>query len=131
MLLGLVQLSNQVYADALVETVTASTDVKATMKKMSFIYKEAMEINEPEVMQDTISNLQQLVASVQLVEFDPERHQVLQQGLIEVQAQLELAQAKLSTGNIIAAKQQLKNIIALKKQYHKERSPSLWQLIFG
>ena len=83
------------------------------------------------VMLDMITKLQQLVASVQLVQFDQKRQSILQQGLTEVQLQLDLVHASLVVSDITTAKQQLERVDALKKQYHKKRSPSLWQLLFG
>lgn len=128
---GTAPLSSYAYVEESVEQVVASTDVKATMKRMSFTYKEAMEATDIGVMQNTISELKNLISTVQLVEFAEERQQILQQGLTELQTQLDLVNKTLVAGNITMAKQQLENIMALKKQYHKERSPSLWQLIFG
>lgn len=113
------------------EKVTASTDVEVTMKRMSFTYKEAMDATELNVIKNKLNKLQQLVATVQLVQFGDERQQILQKGLTEVQAQLDLVHESLVANDIATAKQQLKEIMVLKKQYHKERSPSFWQLLFG
>jgi soluble cytochrome b562 len=131
MLCGIQQLGSQAYAEETVTKVTVTTDIEATMKSMSFTYREAMLATEPSVMQNMINKLQQLVASVQLVQFGQERQSILQQGLTKVQLQLDLVHASLVAGNITAAKQQLEKVIALKKRYHKKRSPSLWQLFFG
>lgn len=128
---GLQQLGSPVYAQESPEQVTASTDVEATMKTMSMTYRQAMLATEPNVMLDMITKLQQLVASVQLVQFDQKRQSILQQGLTEVQLQLDLVHASLVVSDITTAKQQLERVDALKKQYHKKRSPSLWQLLFG
>jgi soluble cytochrome b562 len=119
MLCGIQQLGSQAYAEETVTKVTVTTDI------------EAMLATEPSVMQNMINKLQQLVASVQLVQFGQERQSILQQGLTKVQLQLDLVHASLVAGNITAAKQQLEKVIALKKRYHKKRSPSLWQLFFG
>lgn len=131
MVCGMQQLGSQAYAEEAGAEVTASTDVEVTMKKMSFHYKKAMEATKPSVMQDKISELQQLVATVQLVQFGQKRQLKLQQGLTEVQLQLDLVSASLVAGDITTAKQQLQKVDGLKKQYHKERSPSLWELVFG
>ncbi|RVU35601.1 hypothetical protein EOE67_13480 [Rheinheimera riviphila] len=131
LLCGAVQFSGKTYAEEPVPTVIASTDVEATMKAMAFAYKKAMTAADVPQMQQQISELQQLVASVQLVQFSPEKQVKFQQGLTEVQLQLDLVQASLVANNHEQAKQQLQQVDILKKQYHKERSPSFWQLLFG
>ncbi|WP_340680981.1 cytochrome b562 [Paraglaciecola sp.] len=128
---GVLQLGCQAYAQESEEKITASSDVEATMKSMSLTYRQAMLASETNMMLGTVTKLQQLVASVQLVEFDAKRQSILQQGLAEVQLQLDLVHASLINGDISTAKQQLQKVDALKKHYHKKRSPSLWQLLFG
>lgn len=118
-------------AEEPVAVVTASTDVEATMKEMAFAYKKAMAAADVPQMQQQITELQQLVASVQLHQFPQEKQAKFQQGLTDVQLQLDLVQASLVANNPEQAKQQLKQVDVLKKQYHKERSPSFWQLLFG
>lgn len=124
-------LGSQVFAQDSVAKVTASTDVEATMKSMALAYKQAMVATEPRTMLSKVTKLQQLVASVQLVNFEPKRQSILQQGLTEVQEQLDLVKASLTKSDITTAKQQLKKVDALKKKYHKKRSPSIWELLFG
>lgn len=131
LLCGVTQVTLTAVAEEPVAAVTASTDVEATMKAMAFAYKKAMAATDVPQMQQPISELQQLVTSVQLVQFQPEKQAKFQQGLTEVQLQLELVQASLIADNLEQAKQQLKQVDILKKQYHKERSPSFWQLLFG
>ncbi len=121
----------QVQAEVPAATVTASTDVEATMKAMSFAYKKALAAPALPEMQQHISKMQQLVSSVQLVTFSADKQAKFQQGLTEVQLQLNLVQDSLKANDLAQAKQQLKQVDVLKKQYHKERSPSVWQLLFG
>lgn len=118
-------------AEEPVAAIAASTDVEATMKEMAFAYKKAMAATEVTEAQQQITQLQRLVQSVQLVTFSPEKQPKFQQGLSEVQAQLDLVQVSLSENNLPQAKQQLLHVDMLKKQYHKVRSPSFWQLLFG
>lgn len=131
MLWGTLLYGSHVYAQEPVAKITASKSVKTTMKSMSLTYRQAMLATETDTMLSLVIQLQQLVASVQLVQFDAKRQSILQQGLAEVQLQLDLVQASLANGDITSAKQQLEKVDELKKQYHKERSPSIWQLIFG
>lgn len=132
---GPLLLSNHSYAQAPVNAplhaVAPSTDVEATMKSMALTYKQAMQSTEPGAMLALVEKFQRLVASVQLVQFDKKRHSILQQGLDKVQTQLGLVLASLERKDINAAKAQLKEVAVLRKRYHKERSPDIWQLIFG
>ena len=111
--------------------VAATTDVEATMKKIGFNFKQAMQATEVPVMQEKVLVMAELVASVQAYQFTPEKQVVFQQGLDKVAAQLTLVQGALAKQDLAAAKQLLGEVDSLKKQYHKERSPSFWQLIFG
>lgn len=111
--------------------VAATTDVEATMKQMGLNFKQAMQANDVPGMQTKVQALIELTASVQAYQFTPEKQQVFQQGLDKVAAQLVLVQGALAEQNLDKAKQLLGEVDALKKQYHKERSPSFWQLIFG
>lgn len=130
-LCGPLLLAKQAVAQEPIEAVTQSKDVEATMKSMSLNYKQAMRATESDSMLGNVSELQRLVASVQLVEFDKKRQAILQQGLSEVQSQLSLVHNSLTHNDITAAKAQLEKVAELRKRYHKERSPNIWQLIFG
>lgn len=128
---GPLLLAKQAVAQEPIKAVTQSKDVEATMKSMSLNYKQAMRATESDSMLGNVSELQRLVASVQLVEFDKKRQAILQQGLSEVQSQLSLVHNSLTHNDITAAKAQLEKVAELRKRYHKERSPNIWKLIFG
>ncbi len=110
---------------------TATTDVEATMKAMALHFKKALGAADIEQMQKEINALQHEVATVQSYQFPPEKQQLFQKGLTEVQQQLLLVQQQLHEGKMAQAKEQLTQVDLLKKQYHKQRSPSFWQLLFG
>ena len=112
-------------------TVATTTDVEATMKAMALHYKKAQAAADIEQMQKEINALQHEVATVQSYQFAPEKQQLFQKGLTEVQQQLLLVQQQLLAGNMAQAKELLTQVDLLKKQYHKQRSPSFWQLLFG
>lgn len=121
-----------VYAEEPVAAaVSATDDVDATMKQMGFAFKQAEKAETVQAMQASIASLQQLVASVQAYQFPQEKQVMFQRGLTEVQAQLAQVEQSLAQGDLAKAKQQLAPVLDLKKQYHKERSPSIWRLIFG
>ena len=54
-----------------------------------------------------------------------------QQGLDKVQQQLTLVSQSLQQQQLEQARQQLQQVDALRKEYHRHRSPSIWQLLFG
>lgn len=121
-----------VYAEEPVAApVAATNDVEATMKQMGFTFKQAEKAETVAAMQASIASLQQQVASVQAYQFPQEKQVMFQRGLTEVQAQLAQVEQSLAEGDLAKAKQQLAPVLDLKKQYHKERSPSIWRLIFG
>jgi soluble cytochrome b562 len=113
------------------KAVTVTTDVEVTMKEMGFNFKKAMQATDVPMMQENVQALADLVASVQAYQFSPEKQPVFQRGLDKVAAQLVLVQAALAEQELDKAKQLLREVDSLKKQYHKERSPSVWQLLFG
>lgn len=130
--IGLMLLGSPVHAEEqVVAPIHATKDVEATMKDMGFSFKQAEKAETVAQMQQAITALQQQVASVQAYQFSQEKHEIFQQGLAEVQAQLDIVSAHLAKGDLAQAKQQLAPIMTLKKRYHKERSPSFWQLLFG
>lgn len=116
---------------ATTSSVAATSDVEATMKAMALHYKKAQAAADIEQMQKEINALQHEVATVQSYQFAPEKQQLFQKGLTEVQQQLLLVQQQLHEGKMAQAKEQLTQVDLLKKQYHKQRSPSFWQLLFG
>ena len=128
---SLLQAGYVVAEEPVAATVAATTDVEATMKKLGFNFKQAMQATDVPVMQEKVLAMSELVASVQAYQFTPEKQVVFQQGLDKVAAQLTLVQGALAKQDLAAAKQLLGEVDSLKKQYHKERSPSFWQLIFG
>lgn len=130
-LIGVLSLAPAYAEEPVASPVTATDDVEAIMKQMSFTYKQAEQAQTVEAMQASIASLQQLVASVQAHQFPTEKQVMFQRGLTEVQAQLSQVEQSLVEGDLVKAKQQLAPVLDLKKQYHKERSPSIWRMIFG
>ncbi len=111
--------------------VVATTDVEATMKAMALHLKQAAAAPDVATMQQQVEQLQQLVAAVQLYQFGADKQAVFQQGLDKVQQQLTLVSQSLQQQQLEQARQQLQQVDALRKEYHRHRSPSIWQLLFG
>ena len=116
---------------ALATTMVATTDVEATMKAMALHLKQAAAAPDVATMQQQVQQLQQQVAAVQLYQFGADKQVLFQQGLDKVQQQLTLVSQSLQQQQLAQAKQQLQQVDALRKEYHRHRSPSIWQLLFG
>lgn len=123
--------NEQQSAAPLATTVVATTDVEATMKAMALHLKQAAAAPDVATMQQQVQQLQQQVAAVQLYQFSTDKQAVFQQGLDKVQQQLTLVSQSLQQQQLAQAKQQLQQVDALRKEYHRHRSPSIWQLLFG
>jgi len=117
-------------ATTAVETTTAAvaTDVEATMKQMGLAYKQAMQATELAEFQRHARQFSELVASVQRYQFTADKQQFFMQGLDKLQQQTALA---LQATDLPSAQQQFRQIDALRKEYHQERSVSIWKLLFG
>lgn len=106
----------------------ATTDVEAAMKQMGFVYKKAMQATDLNSFRQHATEFAQIVSSVQQYQFAADKQQVFMQGLDKVQQQTQQA---LVAADLASAQQQFAQIDQLRKQYHKERSVSFWQLLFG
>lgn len=123
-------LAQEPTATTAVETTTAAvtTDVEATMKQMGLAYKQAMQATELAEFQRHARQFSELVASVQRYQFTADKQQFFMQGLDKLQQQTALA---LQATDLPTAQQQFRQIDALRKEYHQERSVSIWKLLFG
>ena len=106
----------------------ATTDVEAAMKQMGFVYKKAMQATDLTSFRQYATEFAAVVSSVQQYQFAADKQQVFMQGLAKVQQQTQQA---LAAADLASAQQQFAQIDQLRKQYHKERSVSFWQLLFG
>lgn len=111
--------------------VAATDDVEASMKDMGFLTKQALNAPDAATLVSKLTELQQVVASLQAYQFSQEKQQVFQEGLTKVQTQVSQALAQAQQGDEAGAKTTLQSLNQLKKDYHKQRSPSVWELLFG
>ncbi len=109
-------------------TTEATTDVEAAMKQMGFVYKKAMQATDLASFRQHATEFAKVVSNVQQYQFAADKQQVFMQGLAKVQQQTQQA---LAAADLASAQQQFAQIDQLRKQYHKERSVSFWQLLFG
>lgn len=110
---------------------TADFDLKATMKQMKFEFKQAAQAEQIEPMQTAISNLTSLVEQSKQGHYPPEKTGLYLEGFNKLSVALAEVDAKLSDGDLASAKQALKQVDALREEYHDKRNPSIWSTIFG
>jgi len=111
--------------------VTASVDLEKTMKEMGLQFKLAVEAQHAEQLIPPLEHLISLTERAQQATFSDDKAQQFQQGLTQVRAQLQSARAAAGRDDVAAAQQHLRQVDALRKQYHKQRKVSVWQLLFG
>lgn len=111
--------------------VTAAVDLEKTMKDMAFEYKQAYETSISSEMIPHLERLIMLTEQALQGNFAADKAESFTHGLQQVLTQLQLAKAEAAQNNADAAKNHLREVDALRKDYHKQRKVSFWQLLFG
>lgn len=106
-------------------------DLKATMKQMKVEFKQAAEATEIVRMQAAVDNLSDLVEQSKRGDYPPEKFDLYFEGFTKLSQALDAVDAKLEQGDLDAAKQELRQIDALREEYHDKRNPSIWSKLFG
>ncbi|MDX5406555.1 MAG: cytochrome b562 [Chromatiaceae bacterium] len=109
----------------------AAVDVEKTMKNMGFEFKQAIDSSDSATLVTHLNELIRLTQQAQQGAFPADKAEQFQQGLTEVLAELEKAQQAAVEGNLQQARQHLRQVDSLRKDYHKLRKVSFWQLLFG
>lgn len=113
-------------------SVSASdVDMEKTMKQMALSFKQAKEAQSVEQMTVALAGFETQLQLAQQGKFQPDKTELFQQGLKELAVELDQTQLLLEQKDLVGAQQQLIKMDELRKKYHKHRSPSFWQLIFG
>lgn len=113
-------------------SVSASdVDMEKTMKQMALSFKQAKEAQSVEQMTAALASFEGQLQQAQQGQFQPEKSELYQQGLKELAIELDQTQLLLEKNDLAGAQRQLVKMDDLRKKYHKHRSPSFWQLIFG
>lgn len=120
-----------VQAQQTTAAVQATDDLEASMKELSFQLKQAMQATEASKAAEHVSKMQAELAAIQAFKFSSDKQAVFQEGLTKVASQLTTAQTLLADNKLAEAKTALQQVDMLKKEYHKKRSPSIWELFFG
>ncbi|KIE21594.1 cytochrome b562 family protein [Vibrio sinaloensis] len=106
-------------------------DLKATMKQMKVEFKQAAEATEIVRMQAAVDNLSDLVEQSKRGDYPPEKFDLYFEGFTKLSKALDAVDAKLEQGDLDAAKQELRQVDALREEYHDKRNPSIWSKLFG
>lgn len=120
------------YTQAAQEQPMSSIDLKITMKNMRLEFTKAMDAPTSDVFKKHITEIQTLLGQAKQYSFSPERKASSLEGLNKVDSVLtHIQSAPITEANLTAAKAQLEDVDALRKEYHKKTKPSVWDLIFG
>lgn len=106
-------------------------NLESTMKTMGFAFKQATEANTTAEALPFLEKLHRLTEQAKSAPLPADKASVFTEGLDKVLAELVLAKQAVASDDMPKLQQHLKQVDALKKQYHKERRFSFWQLIFG
>lgn len=114
-----------------VQVFSSDFDLKAAMKQMKVEFKHAAEATEIAQMQSAVSSLSLLVEQSKTGEYPPEKTALYLEGFNKLSAALDVVESELEQGNFKAAQSALRNVDALREEYHDKRNPSIWSKIFG
>lgn len=109
----------------------ADVDLKATMKQMKVEFKHAAEAQELGEMHTAVKNLSDLIEQSKRGNYPPEKFDLYLEGFNKLSVAVDSVEAELKSGNLEAAKAELKQIDDLRVEYHDKRNPSIWSKIFG
>ncbi|CAM4190198.1 hypothetical protein BIW53_15145 [Pseudoalteromonas byunsanensis] len=109
-----------------------SSDLEVTMKNMGLAYKNAMKSDSQQQLLESIAAFREHLSVSQQHSFDTKLQEESSLGLNRVANVLESSEKLAKSGRLEEAKEQLKKIDELRKQYHKlHEPPSFWDLLFG
>lgn len=97
----------------------AEIDLEAVMKEINLHYKKATRAETIEEMQSEVASIEALVAKAKEGEYSPERNTLYQEGFQKLTVAFGEVGQSLASGDLDAAKGQLRDINDLKKEYHK------------
>ncbi|QBL08860.1 hypothetical protein E0Z06_04710 [Rheinheimera sp. D18] len=106
-------------------------DLEKTMKNMAFHYKQAYDTQQTADLVPILTELITLTQQALIAEFAPDKAEQFKQGLDKVLAELQLAKLAAEQDDLAETKSHLRKVDALRKDYHKLRKVSIWDLLFG
>lgn len=113
-------------------SVSASdVDMEKTMKQMALSFKQAKDAQSVAQMSAALASFSAQLQQAQQGKFQADKEELFQQGLKELAMELKQTQQLLEKQDLSGAQQHMVKMDELRQKYHKHRSPSFWQLIFG
>lgn len=109
----------------------SASELKPIMKEMKMTFKEAARAQSIEAMQAPVAKLETLVAQAKAGSYPPEKADTFMEGFDKLAVTLDEIETALSEGDLDQAKQGMRQIDALREEYHDKRNPSIWQRLFG
>ncbi|ODP98208.1 MULTISPECIES: cytochrome b562 [Salinivibrio] len=109
----------------------SASELKPIMKEMKMTFKEAASAQSIEAMQAPVAKLETLIAQAKAGSYPPEKAETFMEGFDKLAVTVEEIDAALSEGDLDKAQQGLRQIDALREEYHDKRNPSIWQRLFG
>ena len=110
---------------------SAAVDLEQTMKNMGFHFKQAIAATDSHTLLPVLDELIVQTTQARQAQFAEDKAEQFRHGLEQVLTELEAAKAAAQRDDLATAQQHLRQVEALRKQYHKQRKVSIWQLLFG
>jgi soluble cytochrome b562 len=109
-----------------------TSKLSVTMKNVGLGYKTAMNATTDEQLLSALASMSHYLNEAKKATFKKEVKKQSLEGLQKVLAVIEHAKMLVIRGDLQSAKNELKKIDRLRKEYHKlHEPPSFWQLLFG
>ncbi len=106
-------------------------DMEATMKKMALAYKSAVQAESLQEVKAQMVTLDALVEKSKRAQFAAEKKGTYLEGLNKLSDAIDEVNVRVEAQQLEQAKESLKQINDLRKEYHDKRNPSIWQRLFG
>lgn len=110
---------------------SANVDLEQTMKNMAFQYKAASKVQSGAELTPVLEELIRLTQQSLTAPFPADKDVQFKQGLNKVLDELNAAKQAAKADDLALAKTHLEQVDALRKEYHKLRKVSFWDLLFG
>ncbi|MDP5141201.1 cytochrome b562 [Rheinheimera baltica] len=109
----------------------ATVDLEQTMKNMALQYKQTRDIQQSADLVPILDELIVLTQQALEAKFADDKAKQYNTGLQKVLTELNAAKHAAEQDDLPQAKQHLQQVDALRKEYHKLRKVSFWQILFG
>lgn len=98
----------------------AHAELGQTMKQMKYALRDAIQATTVTDMKSAISDLSKWVDTAKTEKYEGDNQAAYDEGLTELSTALTTIQAQLDKDDLDGAKQSLKKVNALRKEYHQK-----------